>query len=170
MEAKARLLGHPIQQMVIVLPLGLLIAAWLADIGFFASGVSALAEVAYWNTLVGIVWSLFAAIFGLIDWVAIPLNTRAKTVGAWHAGLNVVLLLLFTGSLLIRHKIIGHAPTMVAFACATAGIVIGMLSGWLGGELVNPLGVGVSPGANVNAPNSLSGRSASEGAGDAKAV
>jgi uncharacterized membrane protein len=160
MEAKAKLLGHPVHQMVIVLPLGLLIAAWIADIAFFATGVAALADVGYWNTLGGIVSGLFAAIFGFIDWFAIPLNTRAKSVGAWHAGFNILVILLFTASLLTRHKITGHSPTILAFVCATTGVALAGISGWLGGELVNRLGVGVIPGANVDAPSSLTNKTA----------
>jgi uncharacterized membrane protein len=170
MEAKAKLLGHPIHQMVIVLPLGLLIAAWIADLGFYLSGFAILAEVAYWNTIGGIATGLFAAIFGFIDWLAIPNNTRAKSVGVWHASFNVLVLLLFTGSLVLRHSIDGHLPNLLSFGCATAGVIVGGVSGWLGGELVNRLGIGVSSNANVNAPSSLSGRSASEHAGSAKPV
>jgi len=157
MEAKAKLLGHPIHQMVIVLPLGLLIAAWIADVAFYLSGVAVLAEVAYWNTIGGIATGLFAAIFGFIDWIAIPLNTRAKRIGAWHAGCNCVVLLLFAASLMVKHATVGHVPTTLSLVCATAGLVIGGVSGWLGGELVNRLGIGVSPGADVNARSSLSG-------------
>jgi len=40
------------------------------------------------------------------------------------------------------------------------GIVIAFFAGWLGGELVYRLNVGVDRGANLDAPNSLSGRSA----------
>jgi uncharacterized membrane protein len=155
MEAKARLLGHPIHQMVIVLPLGLLISAWLADVAFFVSGRGILAEVAYWNTIGGIASGLFAAIFGVIDWLAVPLNTRAKRVGAWHAGINVLMLLLFSGSLVIRHNQAGHVPNMLSFICATAAIACGTISGWLGGELVNRLGIGVSSNANPDASSSL---------------
>ena len=156
MEAKAKLFGHPIHQMLIVLPLGLLIAAWLADIAFFVTGRAVLAEVAYWNTVGGIASGLFVAIFGFIDWLAIPMNTRAKRVGVWHASFNVLMLLIFTGSLLIRHGIAGHIPNALAFICATVAIAIGSISGWLGGELVNRLAIGVSPGANPDAPSSLS--------------
>jgi len=155
-EAKAKLFGHPIHQMVIVLPLGLLIAAWIADLAFYLTRVAVLADVAYWNTAGGIVTGLFAAIFGFIDWIAIPLNTRAKRVGAWHAGFNVVVLLLFAASLIIKHAAAGHVPSALSFVCATAGLVVGGVSGWLGGELVNRLGIGVSNDANVNAPSSLS--------------
>jgi uncharacterized membrane protein len=138
MEAKAKLLGHPIHQMLIVLPLGLLIGAWIADIAG------------------GIVTGLFAAIFGFIDWISVPIGTRAKRVGAWHAGFNVLMLLLFTASVLIRHFAPAHTPSLAAFTCATAGLVIGGISGWLGGELVNRLGIGVSPRVGVDAPSSLS--------------
>lgn len=36
-----------------------------------------------------------------------------------------------------------------------------MITAWIGGELVYRLGVGVDPGAHVNAPNSLTTESAS---------
>jgi hypothetical protein len=36
---------------------------------------------------------LLAGVFGLLDWFAIPAGTRAKAVGLWHAGGNVVVLL-----------------------------------------------------------------------------
>lgn len=156
MEAKAKLLGHPIHQMVIVLPLGLLIAAWIADLAYYLSGIAVLAEVAYWNTIGGIVTGLFAAIFGFIDWFAVPVGTRAKRVGAWHAGFNVTVLLLFAASLMIKHAAAGHFPSALSFACATIGLILAGVSGWLGGELVNQLGIGVNPDANVNAPSSLS--------------
>ena len=32
---------------------------------------------------------------------------------------------------------------------------LALITAWIGGELVYRLGVGVDPGANVNAPNSL---------------
>ncbi len=39
-----------------------------------------------------------------------------------------------------------------------------LLTGWLGGELVERLGVGVDDGAHLNPPSSLSNRPASEDA------
>lgn len=157
MEAKAKLLGHPIHQMLVALPLGLLVAAWVADVAFYFTNRPVLAEVAYWNTAGGIATGLFAAIFGFIDWIAIPINTRAKRVGAWHAGFNVLVLLLFTCSLVIKNPVPEHAPSVLSFVCATAGLILAGISGWLGGELVNRLGIGVSPDANVNASSSLAG-------------
>ena len=43
-----------------------------------------------------------------------------------------------------------------------AGFALAMLTGWLGGELVERLGVAVYDGAHLDAPNTLSGRPAHE--------
>ena len=42
------------------------------------------------------------------------------------------------------------------------GMGLATVTGWLGGELVDRLGVGVSEGAHLDAPSSLSHRSARE--------
>ena len=42
---------------------------------------------------------------------------------------------------------------IVAFSFA--GAILALVGGWLGGELVERLGVAVHEGANVNAPSSL---------------
>jgi hypothetical protein len=39
-------------------------------------------------------------------------------------------------------------------------LALGSVAGWLGGELVDRLGVGVDDGAHLDAPSSLSGRPA----------
>jgi hypothetical protein len=49
---------------------------------------------------------------------------------------------------------------MTAMMLGWIGIVIALFASWLGGELVYRLNVGVDRGANLDAPNSLSGRAA----------
>lgn len=41
-------------------------------------------------------------------------------------------------------------------------VVLALLTGWPGGELVDRLGVGVDRGAHLDSPNSLSGRPATD--------
>ena len=63
------------------------------------------------------------------------------------------------------HLLAGGEPwAEVSYWRIAAGIVGGLaaLTGWLGGELVDRLGVGVDLGACLDAPSSLSGRPASE--------
>ena len=49
-----------------------------------------------------------------------------------------------------------------ALVLSFAGFVLAGVTGWLGGELVDRLGVGVDDGAHLDAPNSLSDRPAGE--------
>lgn len=163
MESRAKLLGHPIHPMLIVLPLGLLIMAVVSDAIFLVTDRAAFATVAYWNIAGGIVSGLLAAVFGTIDWLAIPSGTRAKAIGLYHGVANVIVVALFGLSLWLRTGSLDYVPTTLAFALGVAGLLLGAVSGWLGGELVDRLGVGVDDGAHLNAPNSLSGRPAHEG-------
>jgi uncharacterized membrane protein len=159
MASGAKLFGHPIHQMLIVFPLGLLAMAVIFDVIRLAGGSPALGTAAYYMIAAGVVSGLVAAVFGLIDWLAIPSQTRAKSVGAWHAVGNVVVVLLFAVSWWLRSR--GReSPPMLAFVTALAGVGLALVTGWLGGELVDRLGIGVDEGAHPNAPSSLSGRPA----------
>jgi uncharacterized membrane protein len=103
-----------------------------------------------------------AAVFGFIDWLAIPNNTRAKTIGALHGFINVVVVVLFIMSWMFRWANPDYTPAFLAFVLALIAVGIAGVAGWLGGELVDRLGVGVDPGAHLNAPSSLSERPVSE--------
>ena len=170
MEAKAKALGHPIHQMLIPFPFGLLATAVIFDIIYLIWGNPAMATVSYWMIIAGIVGGLIAAPFGLIDWLAIPKGTRAKSVGAVHGLGNVVVLLLFVASWWLRRGapdagVAGaYIPSTFALVLSFAGFALAGVTGWLGGELVDRHAIGVDDGAHLNSPNSLSGRPASENA------
>jgi uncharacterized membrane protein len=154
MESKAKLFGHPVHQMLIVFPLGLLATSAVFDILYLATGSGAWSEVSFWIMLAGVVGGLIAAVFGLIDWLAIPPGTRAFAVGALHGIGNVIVLALFFTSWFFRtdHP---QQPRLAEIILSFAGVGLALVTGWLGGELVDRFGVGVHAGANLNAPNSL---------------
>src|SRR3954471_15211614 len=95
MESRAKVLGHPIHPMLIVIPLGLFIGAVVFDAIYLWRGSATLATVGYWNIAGGIIGGLLAAVFGLIDWLAIPAGSRAKRIGLLHAVSNVIAILGF---------------------------------------------------------------------------
>jgi uncharacterized membrane protein len=159
-ESRAKLLGHPIHPMLIVLPLGLFIAAVVFDGVHVWLESPSFSLAAYWNIAAGIVGGLLAAVFGFIDWLAIPSGTRAKRLGLLHGGGNVVVVILFSLAWLSRGDAINHAASSTIFAMEIAALALGAVAGWLGGELVDRLGVGVDDGAHLDAPSSLSGRPA----------
>jgi uncharacterized membrane protein len=165
MEARAKLLGHPIHQMLIVMPLGLLTGAVIFDLVGLLAPDAGWGFISFWLIAAGVLSGLLAAVFGFIDWTKIPSGTRAKRIGAMHGIGNVVLVLLFSASWLLRQGGDPH-PGMAALVLSFSAGALSMLTGWLGGELVARLGVGVDDGANLDAPSSLSGPVRMPAAGD----
>lgn len=167
MESRAKILGHPAHQILVPFPFGLLATAVVFDIIHLVWGNTTMATVAFWMIVAGIVGGVIAAPFGLIDYLAIPQGTRAKSVGLTHGLGNVVVLLLFAASCWLRYgnanAAVAYAPTVLALVLSFVGFALAGLTGWLGGELVDRLGVGVDDGAHLDAPNSLTGRPASDG-------
>jgi uncharacterized membrane protein len=161
MESKVKLFGHPIHPMLIVFPLGLLATSFIFDIMYRVTQTTQWALIAFYIIGAGIIGGLVAAVFGFLDWLAIPTGTRAKQIGLVHGLGNLVIVVLFIVSWLMRRDN-PSVPDNTAFILSLVGIILALLTGWLGGELVNRLGVGVDRGAHLNAPNSLSGRPASE--------
>ena len=156
MESRITVLGHPVHPMLIVLPLGLLSIGVLFDALYLLTGTEAFADVAFWNITVGIVGGLLAAVFGLLDWMSIPKDTRARGVGMWHGIGNVVIVGLFAVSWLIRPADHRYAPDPTPFLLGLIGAGLALGTAWLGGELVYRLRVGVDDDAGLDAPSSLS--------------
>ena len=159
MESRLKVLGHPVHPMLIVFPLGLLSAAVIFDVLYMVTGNGEFATVSFWAIAAGVIGGLLAAVFGLLDWLSIPRETRAKRLGLLHGGGNVVVVGLFAVSWFLRLD--GHAylPDILPFVFALLGAGLALFTAWLGGELVYRLRVGVDDDAGLDASNSL----ASEG-------
>jgi uncharacterized membrane protein len=162
MDSKVKLAGHPVHPMLIVFPLGLLATAVVFDIIYLVSDNTEWTLVAYYMIGAGILGGLAAAATGWLDWFKIPSATRAKRIGLWHGLGNVLVLGLFVVSWVLRRDN-PLAPSTEAIVAGLAGVVLAAVTGWLGGELVDRLGVGVHEGAHLNAPSSLSALPASAG-------
>ena len=162
MESKAKIFGHPAHTILIVFPLGLLSTAVIFDTLHLLTKKTKLGEQGLAMTGAGILGGLAAAPWGLWDWLAIPAGTRAKEIGRLHGIGNVFVLGLFGASWVLRRgnpAKVGGLP----FLLSLLGFSLAGVTGWLGGELVDRLGVGVDDGANLDAPSSLSGQPAETG-------
>ena len=157
MESRAKFLGHPVHQMLIPIPAGLFIVAAVLDIVHVFVELPWIPTVTFWNLVIGIGAALVAALFGMLDWTKIPAGTRAKRVGALHALGNVAALILFTVAVILRR---GEQPSggVIPLLLEVVALVVLGFTAWLGGELVDRLGVGVDDGAHLNAPSSLLGK------------
>ncbi|HEX5506836.1 MAG TPA: DUF2231 domain-containing protein [Thermomicrobiales bacterium] len=170
MESRAKLAGHAIHPMLIAFPLGLLATALIFDIIFLATGNAEFATASFWAIAAGVIGGLLAAVFGVWDWLHVPAGTRARAVGLWHGVGNVVVVVLFIVAWLLRLGASGpaHKPDGLPFILEIIAVLLALVTAWLGGELVQRLGVGVDAGAHLDAPSSLSGRPATASSGDAR--
>lgn len=157
MRSRARMAGHAIHPMLIVFPLGLLVTAVCFDALYFATNTRDFAVAGAYTTAAGVLGGVLAALFGWVDWFAIPGKTRAKRVGLIHGLTNGAALALFAVSWLLRLDQATWRPTVVSISFALVGLVLAAVGGWLGGELVERLGVGVDPEAGLDASSSLRG-------------
>src|SRR5947199_9009433 len=74
--------GHPFHPILVTVPIG----AWVASLVFdilsrTADNGADFARGAYWLIAIGVIGALAAALFGLLDLLAIPRRTRAWRVG-----------------------------------------------------------------------------------------
>src|SRR5438270_1167080 len=71
MASGARAFGHPIHPTLIGLPLGLFVTAVVFDILRIITGNPTWSSVAFYMIAAGVIGGLVAAVFGLLDWLAI---------------------------------------------------------------------------------------------------
>ena len=144
MTSKASIGGHPVHPMLIPFPVALWVTSFAVDILFYFLRHPTLLVVAKLLIAAGCLGAIAAAIFGIIDWLAIK-NGDVKRVANWHARLNIAALVVFAISLLLRlgrySELVGRKLT-IPFLLSLVGVILIAISGWLGGELVFRYGVG----------------------------
>src|SRR5213594_505401 len=106
-----------------------------------------LGQVAFWNLAGGLIGAVLAALIGL-----------------YHGAINAVVTLLFFITWLVRLNSDTRSVGGGLFVVEVIALALGGVSGWLGGELVDRLGIGVDAGAHLDAPSSLAGPASTAGA------
>ena len=144
MTSKASIAGHPIHPMLIPFPIALWATSFVVDVLFYFVRHPTLLVMAKFMLAAGCIAAIVAAIFGIIDWLAIK-NGEVKRVANWHARLNVAALVVFAISLFLRmgsySDLVGRRLT-IPFFLSFVGVILITISGWLGGELVFRYGIG----------------------------
>jgi uncharacterized membrane protein len=141
--------------MLISLPIGLFTWTLVADIIYLAVGDLTWYETARWSGVAAIVSALAAALPGIGDFLALPLDEKARWTATIHMLLNLTIVGLFIVAAFFMFSeflMIGNDATTggflyVAVALHAIGVAMLLVSGWLGGELVYRHHIGVAPEA-----------------------
>jgi uncharacterized membrane protein len=142
METPASVRKHPLHPMLVGIPIGLWLFALVCDLLGFATADATWSVVAVYAMVGGLVGAAGAAVPGVIDFMSLKENTKAKRIALWHMGINIAVMTMFAINIGMRLPDISSPP---AFAIGLSGVGVALLavSGWLGGELVHKLGISV---------------------------
>jgi uncharacterized membrane protein len=135
MASKAKSSRQHIRRMVILLPIGLLVTSVVFDFAYIATRRIMIASVTDWMIAAGVLAGLIAAPFSWMTWYRIRSDTRAKSIALWHGIGQALLLILFTGSWLLRLDFPQSYEPALMFSFA--GVAVALVTGWLGAELLN---------------------------------
>lgn len=170
-QSHATVAGHPLHPLLIPLPFGsLTLAVTAATLGYLRPNLASkynLADVYKFSLKFGVATGVVASIPGIVDTLYLPANTRAKRVALVHGAGNLLALALFYRASKFQavRQAIDRASVSAAhtasspstgiprnsFLLSAAGFGITGVTGFLGGELVERMGVSVDPRANLNA-------------------
>lgn len=137
--------GHPFHPIFVTVPIGAWVASLVFDLAsFWADDPKVFTTGALWLIGIGIISALLAALFGLLDLVAIPRGTKAFRTGLIHMGLNLTVVVLFAAGFVLRLGSSDQAPVaVVPLAVSVVALALLLVSGWLGGKLAYTYGVRV---------------------------
>jgi uncharacterized membrane protein len=139
-----RIANHPIHPMLVPIPIGLFLFALVADIATHTGWAdTAWPAVAYYCIGGGIIGGLLAAVFGFLDYISLT-DLRAKRVATAHMLINLAVVGLFVVNFALRWNEQGTGGT-TTFVLTIVAILLLVVSGWLGGELVYVRRVAVAP-------------------------
>ena len=169
MLSKARIGSHPLHPMLIAIPVTTYLATFASLIALGVTRDPFWFRLGLWANLVGVVSALVAAVPGAIDLVTVvPRRTVARRTGVFHALTNVAALVLFAINLYLMSDAYGGAETYnrtAGLVLTGGGILLTMIAGWFGWEMVQRHHVGVidQPGAYaVDDPRAVAARLAGD--------
>ena len=128
-QTPARIGKHPIHPMLVVLPLGLWIAALAFDIVHSVTGNPLWRTLAFWNIAAGIIGALLAAIPGFVDYL--DMEGRARRIATYHMVLNLAAVALFAVNWYLRTRV--PPESLWPLTLSIVGVRGVLISGWRGG-------------------------------------
>jgi|SRR5215216_4101391 uncharacterized membrane protein len=138
--------GHPFHPMLVTVPIGAWVTSLVFDIASHtADEYEVFVKGAFWLIGIGILGAVLAAVFGLLDLLAIPPGTKAFKTALAHMALNLVAVGVFAVSFAVRRGDLDedYVDTL-PLVLSIVGLAIVAVSGWLGGRLAYRYGVRVA--------------------------
>jgi uncharacterized membrane protein len=134
--------GHPLHVALVPVPFVCFVATLATDIVYCRTAAMLWADMSAWLLVIGLIFSLFAATAGLIDFLG---DHRIRELrAAWIHGVgNVVALILSIFNALIHTRDAYTSVVPAGLILSALVVAILLVTGWSGRTLVYRHGVGV---------------------------
>jgi len=143
LRSTAQIAGHPIHPMLVPFPIVCFIGALVTDIAYWRTAQMMWADFSAWLLVIGLIMGGLAAIAGLIDFLSNRL-IRAQAPAWPHMVGNIVAMLLALLNAFVHTRDAWTSVVPVGLVLSVLVVLILLVTGWLGGELVYRHGVGAS--------------------------
>jgi uncharacterized membrane protein len=145
MKSKAAVGNHPIHPALVTLPFGAFFLALIGDIVHSLSGGLFWYQFAFYCIGIGIITALVAAVFGFVDYVAVPMRPAARVLASTHLTLNLIAVVLYVITFFLRLSNAAYQTSRwtLAFVLEVVPFAMLAISAWLGGQMVFIHHVGV---------------------------
>jgi uncharacterized membrane protein len=143
-KSTARVAGHPIHPMLVPIPIAGFTGALLTDIAYACTADTQWAVFSSWLLVAGLVGAALAAVAGLIDFLSERRIRRLRP--AWiHAVGNVAAVLLELLNVFVHSRDAWTSVVPWGLALSIVTVLILLVTGWNGWEMVYRHGVAVRP-------------------------
>ena len=141
-RSTASIAGHPIHPMLIPFPIAFFVATFACDVAYWVTGHPGWFEPTLWLLGAGVIMALLAAVAGLTDLLG-DARIRALSTAWWHAGGNVLVVIIEIVNFFIRYESGSAAVLPTGIILSAAVVCILLFTGWKGWEMVYRHHVGV---------------------------
>jgi len=142
-KSTAQIAGHPIHPMLIPFPIAFFIGTFVCDLIYWQTNSAAWAQATPWLLGGGLIMAGLAAVVGLVD-VFGDQQVRQLSTTWWHAGANVLVVLVQIYNLFIRYQDGAAAIVPNGLTLSLIALLLLIFSGWKGGDLVFRGRIGVA--------------------------
>jgi len=144
-KSTLQIAGHPIHPMLIPFPIAFFVGAFVCDLAFWGTGNSMWATGALWLIGAGLIMAALAAVAGLTDFLG-DQRIRDLSDAWWHAGGNVVAVLVELVSWYMRYSQGTAAVLPTGLVLSLIVVCILLFTGWKGWDMVYRGRVGIAEG------------------------
>jgi len=143
-QATARIAGHPLHPLLVTIPIGSWVLAFLSDLAYWLNGWAMWAYASTWLIGIAIVSALIAALAGFADFFG---DRRIREIRRawWHMLGNLTAVVVAAVNFIVHMRDGAAAVIPTGLILSTVTVLILLFTGWQGGELVFRHGVAVHP-------------------------